>query len=114
MRDVDINAFGARFRVRTEPENEQRVKNAAQLLEKRVEEVSADLKRTMSGRIPDIIFYAALGIAEELIMSREQIEDAENSKRERDERLRQVVDKSLISKFTKLKMAYGAERKGDG
>ena len=114
MRDVDINAFGARFRVRTEPENEQRVKNAAQLLEKHVEGASADLKRPLSGRVPDAFFYAALGIAEELIMLREQIEDAENSKRERDERLRQVVDKSLISKFTKLKMAYGAERKGDG
>lgn len=114
MKDVDISAFGSRFRVRTQPENEPRVKAAAGLLEKRVEEVSTDLKRTMSGRIPDIIFYAALGIAEELIMAREQFEETEKTSRERDERLRQVVDKSLVSKFTKLKMAYGAERKGDG
>ena len=113
MRDVDINAFGARFRVRTEPENEPRVKRAAQLLEERVESVSTDLKRTINGRVPDIFFYAALGIAEELIIAREQVEDTEKSTLERDERLRQVVDKSLVSKFTKLRMAYGAERKGD-
>lgn len=111
---VNINAFGSSYSVQTtEPENEPRIKAAARLLEKGVDDASKDLGRPVSGRIPDQLFYAALGIAEELIMLREQVEKTEQTRRGRDERLEQVVDKSLLSKFKKLKMAYGAERKGD-
>ncbi len=109
--DVEIGAFGSTYRVKAVPENEGRLKQAAALLEKKVEEFSTDLKKTLNTPIPDQLFFAALIIADEMLMLREQNEEDKESRKSRIDELEQVVDKSLISRFIKLKMAYGAERK---
>lgn len=109
--EVVITALGSTYRVKTMPEDEDRIKRAAALLEKDIEEASSQLNRPMNERVPSHIFYAALGIADELLMLREKIEDSDKSREEQTKRLENTLDKSLISKFIKLKMAYGAERR---
>ncbi len=106
--DVDIEAFGERYRVMAE--NEQRIRRAVSHLEKKVEKASDALNKAMIDTVPPQMFYAALGITEELLVLREQIENNKESQEEQIKRLGQIVDKSLVSKFVKIKMAYGAER----
>ena len=102
--DVKIEAFGNTYMVKTVPDNEERVKRAAVLLESKVEETSKLLKKTITDRIPPQLFYAALGITDEMLMLREDSEQKIAG-------MEEVVDKSLIARFIKLKMAYGAERR---
>ncbi len=111
--EVKIGAFGSTYLVKAAPEHEERIRSAAALLEKKVEETSADIEKPMTERIPMQLFYAALGITDELLMLREQVEDEQKSKGEQFSRLERIVDKSLNSRFVKLKMAYGAERRED-
>ncbi|WP_462137474.1 cell division protein ZapA [Candidatus Mycalebacterium sp.] len=102
---VKIAAFGTVYSVKTAPENEERIKRAANLLESKSEEISNVLKKKVAttDRPPEQFFYAALQIADEMLMLREDSEQKLAG-------IEKVVDDSLIAKFIKLKMAYGAER----
>lgn len=111
---VDIDAFGTRYRVKASPESEQRIRRAVSYLEKKVEEASDKLNRPMTDRVPPQLFYSALDITEELLMLREQIENDKQLQREQIARLGRIVDRSLTSRFVKVRMAYGAERQEGG
>ncbi len=103
--EVKITAFGTVYVVQTAPENEERIKRAAILLESKSEEFSDILKKKSATTVPPPqFFYAALHIADEMLMLRENSEQKLAG-------IEKVVDDSLIAKFIKLKMAYGAERR---
>ncbi len=107
---VEIEAFGARYRVKTDPKGELRIRQAVSYLENRVEKAANDLNKPMTETVPAQLFYAALDITEQLLMLRENIEDDKESRKEEIVRLGKIVDKSLVSRFVKIRMAYGAER----
>jgi len=109
--EVKLGAFGSTYLVKAPPKHEKRIRSAAALLEKKVEDASVYIEKPMTERIPLQLFYAALGITEELLMLREQVEKEKKSRGEQISRLERIVDKSLNSRFIKLKMAYGAERR---
>lgn len=102
--EVKIAAFGTTYVVKTAPENGERIKRAATLLESRVEDASKFLKKPVTDRVSPQLFYAALGITNEMLILREDSERKLAG-------IEEVVDKSLIARFIKLKMAYGAERR---
>lgn len=110
---VDIEAFGTRYRVKTDSENEQSIKRAVLYLEKKVEEFSGSLSKPVTGAVPEQLFFAVLDITVELLVLREQVENDKESKEEQIARLGRIVDKLLVSKFVKIRMAYGAERRGN-